>query len=106
MATLGSQGMFEAIVCLAGLARLEAGKIQAMTAQRAGDGHDRGARALRLDGEIGSREPKKRIDVICVDLATTFSTSALNLPATLEFTARSRDMSDVIAAGSWCATAG
>ena len=58
-----------------------------------------GARALGLEGEIGSLEPGKRADIITLDLAQPHLTPAADLEAALVYSARGSDVRDVIVDG-------
>jgi 5-methylthioadenosine/S-adenosylhomocysteine deaminase len=59
-----------------------------------------GARALGLDGEIGSLEPGKRADLIVVDLAGAFHNCAVHdVLSHLVFTARASDVRTVLVDG-------
>jgi len=58
-----------------------------------------GARALGLEGEIGSLEAGKRADVIVVDPRAPHATPAPDAVSTLVYAAQSRDVRDVIVDG-------
>ena len=101
MASAGGQDMFEAMKTLVSLARVRTGDPGTITAMRALEmATIEGARALGLDSEIGSIEPGKRADVICVDINQIYHVPALDVVATLVFACSSRDVRDVIADGS------
>lgn len=100
MASAGGQDMFEAMKTMLCIARTQAGGPHGVSVQRALDlATIEGARALGLDAQIGSIEPGKRADVICVDLDNLFCAPALDVLATLVCTSSSRDVRDVIAGG-------
>ncbi|TFL13116.1 hypothetical protein CSC67_14565 [Pusillimonas caeni] len=102
MASAGGQDMFEAMKTLLSLARVEAYDPLCISAMRALEmATIEGARALGLDSEIGSLEPGKRADVICVQMDQLYQAPALDVPATLVFSCNSRDVRDVFANGQW-----
>jgi len=63
-----------------------------------------GARALGLDGEIGSLVAGKAADVVCVDLGRLELAPVLDPLARLVYAASSRDVSDVWVAGEHVVT--
>jgi 5-methylthioadenosine/S-adenosylhomocysteine deaminase len=96
----GGQDMFESMKNVAGLAKLAASDGRACTQQRALDlATIEGARALGLDGAIGSLEPGKRADVVVVDLATPFVAPALDVVTALVSACKGRDVRDVMIDG-------
>lgn len=100
MASAGGQDLFRAMQNLIGLARLQKGGPHALGTQRALElATIEGAAALGLDKEVGSLEPGKRADVICVDLQDAFCAPAIDVSATLVFSTTGRDVRDVIANG-------
>ncbi|TFZ02576.1 hypothetical protein EZ313_15055 [Ramlibacter henchirensis] len=100
LASAGAQDLFEAMKTMVSLARTRGGGVRAMSMQRALEmATIEGARALGLDGEIGSLETGKRADVICVDLDNVFCGPTFDVAATLVFAATSRDVRDVIVGG-------
>ena len=58
-----------------------------------------GARALGLDGAIGSLEPGKRADVVVVDLESPFVAPALDVVTALVSACKGRDVRDVMIDG-------
>jgi 5-methylthioadenosine/S-adenosylhomocysteine deaminase len=102
LASAGAQDLFEAMKTMVSTARTRGGGVRAMTMQRALEiATIEGARALGLDGEIGSLEAGKRADVICVDLNNVFCGPTFDVVATLVFAATSRDVRDVIIGGEF-----
>lgn len=102
LASAGAQDVFEAMKTMVSIARTGGGGVKAMSMQRALEmATIEGARALGLDGEIGSLEPGKRADVICVDLDTVYCAPTFDVVATLVFAATSRDVRDVIVGGEF-----
>ena len=96
----GSQDMFESMKNVAGLAKLAAADGRVCTQQRALDlATIEGARALGLDGMIGSLEPGKRADVVVVDLTTPFVAPALDVVTALVSACKGRDVRDVMIDG-------
>lgn len=102
LASAGAQDLFDAMKTLISTARTRGGGVRAMSAQRALEmATIEGARALGLDGEIGSLEPGKRGDVVCVDLNHLFCGPTFDVAATLVFAASSRDVRDVLLGGAF-----
>lgn len=100
MASAGGQDMFDAMRNVVSLARLQTQKVETIGPARALEmATVEGAAALGLEREIGSLEPGKRADVICVDISRVFCAPALDIPATLVFSCSSRDVRTVIANG-------
>jgi 5-methylthioadenosine/S-adenosylhomocysteine deaminase len=100
MASAGGQDLFEAMKTMLSLARTAGGGVQAMSVQRALEmATIEGARVFGLDKEVGSLEPGKRADVICVDLDNVFCAPTFDVVATLVCACTSRDVRDVVAAG-------
>lgn len=96
----GAQDMFESMKNVAGLAKLAAQDGRAFVQQRALDlATVEGARALGLDGVIGSLEPGKRADVVIVDLETPFVAPALDVVTALVSACKGRDVRDVMIDG-------
>ena len=96
----GSQDMFESMKNVAGLAKLAAQDGRAFTQQRALDlATIEGARALGLDGTIGSLEPGKRADIIVVDLQSPFVAPALDVVTAVVSACKGRDVRDVMIDG-------
>jgi 5-methylthioadenosine/S-adenosylhomocysteine deaminase len=96
----GSQDMFESMKNVAGLAKLAAQDGHAFTQQRALDlATIEGARALGLDGTIGSLEPGKRADLIVVDLQSPFIAPALDVVTAVVSACKGRDVRDVMIEG-------
>jgi 5-methylthioadenosine/S-adenosylhomocysteine deaminase len=99
-ASNGSQDMFESMKNAAGLARIAARHGAALTQRRALEiATIEGARALGLDGQIGSIAPGKRADLAVVDLATAFAAPSLNVVTALVSSCKSRDVRDVVVDG-------
>jgi len=100
MASAGGQDMFDAMRNVVSLTRLQTGRSDTIGALRALEmATIEGAKALGLDGEIGSLEPGKRADVICVDVSRLYCAPALDILATLVFSCTSRDVRTVIVDG-------
>ena len=100
MASAGGQDMFEAMKTMLSLARMRGGGPHAMALQRALEmATIEGARVLGLDAEIGSLEPGKRADLICVELDQLFCAPTFDVVATLVCAASSRDVRDVFVGG-------
>ena len=96
----GGQDMFESMKNAAGLAKVATGDGRACTQQRALDlATIEGARALGLDGTIGSLSPGKRADVAIVDLATPFVAPALDVVTALVSACKGRDVRHVMVDG-------
>jgi 5-methylthioadenosine/S-adenosylhomocysteine deaminase len=96
----GGQDMFESMKNAAGLAKVAAGDGRACTQQRALDlATVEGARALGLDGTIGSLERDKRADLAIVDLSTPFVAPALDVVTALVSACKGRDVRDVMIDG-------
>jgi 5-methylthioadenosine/S-adenosylhomocysteine deaminase len=96
----GAQDMFESMKNAAGLAKLDARDGRACTQQRALDlATIEGARALGLDGRIGSLEPGKRADLAVVDLDTPFVAPALDVVTALVSACKGRDVRDAMIDG-------
>lgn len=96
----GAQDMFESMKNVAGLAKLAAQDGRAFVQQRALDlATVEGARALGLDGVIGSLEPGKRADIVIVDLETPFVAPALDVVTALVSACKGRDVRDVMIDG-------
>ena len=96
----GAQDMFESMKNAAGLAKLAAQDGRALVQQRALDlATIEGARALGLDGAIGSLEPGKRADIAIVDLQTPFVAPALDVVTALVSACKGRDVRDVMIDG-------
>lgn len=101
MASAGGQDMFDAMRNVVSLARLETQRADTIGAGRALElATIEGAAALGLEREIGSIEPGKRADVVCVDISRVFCAPALDVTSTLVFSCSSRDVRDVIADGN------
>jgi 5-methylthioadenosine/S-adenosylhomocysteine deaminase len=100
MASAGGQDMFDAMRNVVSLARLQTRQAETIGAARALDmATIEGATALGLEREIGSLEPGKRADVICVDISRIYCAPALDVPATVVFSCSSRDVRTVIVNG-------
>lgn len=100
MASAGAQDMFESMKMMLSLARVKAQDPGAISVRRALEmATIEGARALGLDKEIGSLEPGKRADLICVDIDNVFCAPALDIESTIAFSCTSRDVRDVIVNG-------
>jgi 5-methylthioadenosine/S-adenosylhomocysteine deaminase len=100
MASAGGQDLFRAMQNLIGHARLQKGGPQALGVQRVLDlATIEGAAALGLDGEVGSLEPGKRADIVCVDIEDTYCAPAIDVGATLVFSASGQNVRDVVANG-------
>lgn len=96
----GSQDMFESMKNVTGLAKIAAQDGRAFTQQRALDlATIEGARALGLDGIIGSLEPGKRADVVVVDLQSPFVAPVLDVVTALVSACKGRDVRDVMIDG-------
>ena len=96
----GGQDMFESMKNVAGLAKLAAQDGRAFSQQRALDlATIEGARALGLDGTIGSLEPGKRADLAIVDLESPFVAPALDVVTALVSACKGRDVRDVMIDG-------
>ena len=100
LAANGGQDMFESMKCATGLAKAAEQDATVFPQLRALEvATIDGARALGLDGIIGSIEPGKRADLIVVDLDHVHAAPVLNVVAALVFSAKGRDVRDVIVNG-------
>ena len=100
-AAAGSQDMFECMKNVVGLTKLAEGASTFPSQLRALElATIEGARALRLDGQIGSLEPGKRADLIVVDLATPHAAPVLDVVAALVSSCRASDVRDVLVNGA------
>jgi 5-methylthioadenosine/S-adenosylhomocysteine deaminase len=96
----GGQDMFESMKNVAGLAKFSARDGRAFSQQRALDlATIEGARALGLDGAIGSLEPGKRADLAVVDLESPFVAPALDVVTALVSACKGRDVRDLMIHG-------
>jgi len=94
------QDLFESMKYACATAKTAAGTPDALTRGRAlAMATIEGARALGLDGGIGSIEPGKKADLITVDLAQPHLTPAFDLEAALVYSARGADVRDAIVDG-------
>lgn len=100
MASNGGQDMFEVMKNAVGLAKIAGGGRSALSPEKALEiATIEGARVFGIDHEVGSLEVGKRADVITVDLATPFVAPALNVTSSLVFSAKGRDVRNVIVDG-------
>jgi cytosine/adenosine deaminase-related metal-dependent hydrolase len=60
-----------------------------------------GARALGLDGEIGSLEPGKKADLVVLDMRRPHLTPSFNPVSTLVYAAMGSDVAHVMVDGRW-----
>ena len=94
------QDIFESMKYACATAKTAAGTPDALTRGRAlSMATIEGARALGLDGGIGSIEPGKKADLISIDLAQPHLTPAFDLEAALVYSARGADVRDAIVDG-------
>ena len=92
--------MFEVMKNAMGLAKIAGGGETALTPEKVLEIATIGnARAFGLDGQVGSLEAGKKADIIAVDLTSPFVAPALNIPSTIVFSCKSRDVRHVILEG-------
>jgi 5-methylthioadenosine/S-adenosylhomocysteine deaminase len=95
------QDLFESMKYACATAKTAAGKPDALTRSRAlSMATIEGARALGLDGHVGSIEPGKKADLVTIDLAQPHLTPAFDLEAALVYAAKGADVRDAVVDGA------
>ncbi|OVZ59716.1 hypothetical protein CDO44_11350 [Pigmentiphaga sp. NML080357] len=96
------QDLFESMKYACATAKTAAGDPRVLDARRAlRMATVEGARALGLDGQVGSLETGKQADLITIDLRQPHLVPAFDLEAALVFSARGSDVRDAMVDGQW-----